>query len=255
MSATAAPEIVTGAEYVRQLTALESDRRARSAFQSLVLNMAPPGARIFDFGSGPGIDARLYAESGRSVAAYDVDPKMCEYFAAYCREAIDAGRIGLECSDYPRFLAREPDGIAPGFDLITSNFAPLNLIADLHTLFEKFHWLTAPEGKILASVLSPFFLGDLKYGWWWRNVLRLWRDGHYSVPGAQAPIFRRRLADFAAQCAPYFTLTRAYPGLPPTGEPGSAGIDVSGGAESAVLRLSRCQFMFLLFEKPAGRSR
>ena len=100
-------------------------------------------------------------------------------------------------------------------DLITSNFAPLSLIADLSGLFEKFHLLTVPDGKVFVSVLNPYFLGDMKYKWWWRNALRLWRVGHFSVAGAQAPIVRRRLADFARQSAPYFALTRVFPGMPP----------------------------------------
>jgi len=50
----------------------------------------------------------------------------------------------------------EVDGVR-GVDLITSNFAPLNLIEDLPELFEKFHALTGPGGRVLASVLSPVF--------------------------------------------------------------------------------------------------
>jgi len=249
MNANLAPDIVTGAEYVRQITALESDRLARSAFQRLVLSLAPAGARIFDFGAGPGIDARFYAERNRSVAAYDIDPRMCEYFAGYCGELIDAGRIRLERGEYADFLARLSLESGCGIDLITSNFAPLNLVDDLRGLFTKFHALTAPHGKVLASVLSPYFIGDLKYGWWWRNLPRLWRQGSYSVRGAQASIFRRRLADFAAQSAPHFALTRAYPGLPAELEREPTPVDVSGHAPGVIRHLSRCRFMFLLFEK------
>ena len=234
---------------MKQITALESDRLARSAFQSLVLSVAPPGGLLFDFGAGPGIDARLYAERGHTVAAYDVDPQMREFFAAYCRDLIDAGRVVLESGGYREFLARRNVGGVQGIDVVTANFAPLNLIEDLHELFAKFHRLTGPGGRVLASVLSPYFVGDMKYGWWWRNSLRLWRDGHYSVQGAQAPIVRRRLANFAAQSEPYFTLKRVFRGLPPSGKGDAAPIDVSVGAACAGLRVSGCRFMFLLFEK------
>jgi hypothetical protein len=60
-SASAAGAIVTGADYVKQITALESDRRARAAFHDLVLRVAPPGAALLDFGAGTGMDARFYA--------------------------------------------------------------------------------------------------------------------------------------------------------------------------------------------------
>jgi SAM-dependent methyltransferase len=244
-----AQRVVTGAEYVKQITASESDRRARAAFQSLVTRIAPPGGTLFDFGAGPGIDARFYAERGFTVAGYDVDSQMLEFFAEQCRDLIAAGRVGLGGGDYRDFLECKSVGGMRDFDLVTSNFAPLNLIDDLPELFRKFHELTGAGGKVLASVLSPYYLGDLRYGWWWRNALRLWRDGYFFVQGAQARIVRRRLADFGARCAPYFTLKRVFRGLPPSTERDAEGFDVSAGAPYAGLHMSGCRFMFLLFEK------
>ena len=244
-----AREIVAGARYVEQITALESDRLARAGFRDLVLRIAPPGATLFDFGSGTGMDARFYAERGFRVSAYDVDPQMCEFFAEHCRDLIEAGRITLHRGNYRDFLANGKPGGTAGVDLVTSNFAPLNLIEDVQELFAKFHALTRPEGHVLASVLSPYFLGDLKYGWWWRNSLRLWRTGHFSVPGAQAPIVRRRLADFARQSAPYFTLKRVFLGLRSSSERDLAGLDMNDAAFYPALRVSTCRFMFLLFER------
>ena len=120
---------------------------------------------------------------------------------------------------------------------------------DLRPLFAKFHRLTSPDGKVLASVLSPFFRGDLKYRWWWRNLPRLARSGRYGVPGAQASIVRRRLADLIAQSAPYFTLERVFRGLPgphlrhPPGRVGRL------PGRAAWLGLSTCRFMFVLFAR------
>jgi len=56
-------EKYTAATYVAAITAGEADRRARKAFQDLVLRIATPGAVLFDFGAGPGLDARFYADS------------------------------------------------------------------------------------------------------------------------------------------------------------------------------------------------
>jgi SAM-dependent methyltransferase len=251
MPAGATQQIITGAEYVKQITALESDRRARAAFLDLALSIAPRGAALFDFGSGPGIDARFYAEQGCSVAAYDVDAKMCEFFAERCHDLIDAGCVKLETGSYRDFIARSNARADRHIDLVTSNFAPLNLITDLNELFAAFHALTGPNGKVLASALSPYFAGDLRYGWWWRNAPRLWRDGHFSVPGAQAAIMRRRLADFAAQSAPYFELERVFRGLPSKQLQRAHGIDVRHGPGFAWTHLTTCRFMFLLFRKRA----
>lgn len=252
MSEGAMDRIVTGAEYVRQITALESDRRARAAFWDLVAKIAPPRAALLDFGAGPGIDARFYAERGFAVTAYDVDAEMRAYFASHCADLIAAGRVILESGTYRDFLDRRRADLAPRIDLVTSNFAPFNLVDDLHELFAAFHACTAPAGKLLVSVLSPYFLGDARYRWWWRNAPRLWCDGRFSLPGAQAAIVRRRPSDFVAQCSPYFRLARVMPGLPArtAQSPG----DIPGGpvGHFTWLRLLSCRFMFLLFERSAS---
>jgi SAM-dependent methyltransferase len=240
----------TGAEYFKRITALELNRRVRSAYQDLVLRIAPAGAALFDFGAGPGIDARFFAERGFTVDAYDVDPKMCEFFAAHCRTFIDSGRITLDCAGYAEFLAGKNSGAERRIDLIISNFAPLNQVDDLPALFAKFHALTGPQGKALVSVLNPYFIGDMKTRWWWRNAPRLWRDGHFFVAGGQAPAHTRwRLADFGALSSPYFRLARVYRGLPPTRKQHSKGVDLRRGYGGAWLHVATSQFMFLLFEK------
>jgi SAM-dependent methyltransferase len=242
-------ESVAGAEYVERIGAKASDRSARMAFQNLAMTMVPHGGAVFDFGAGPGIDARFYAERGLRVAAYDVDPIMCEYFTEYCRDLIQSGRVFLDHGEYADFLAGESVSGIRDFDLITSNFAPLNLIDNLQELFAKFHALSSPRGKVLASVLSPYYVGDMRYLWWWRNALRLWRDGHYFVPGVQARIFRRRIGDFAKRSTPYFELKQVFCGLPTRRTRDAEGLGVSGGEGRAGLLASKARFMFLLFEK------
>lgn len=215
----------TGARYVEQITANESDRSTRSAFRDLVLDIAPSGAVLFDFGAGPGIDARYFAERGFTIDAYEVDPRMREFFVEHCRDLIDLGRVTLDDRAYRDFLTHRPAGNARRADLVIANFAPLNLIDDLRELFEKFHALTAAQGKVLASVLNPCFIGDMRLLPWWRGALRLWRDGELFLPGPQAPHYRRLPGKFRAASAPHFRLSRVFGGLP-----------------------SR-RYMFLLFEK------
>lgn len=241
-------EIVTGAAYVEAITSLESDRRVRAAFQDLALRIARPGETIFDFGAGPGLDARFYAERGFTVFAYDVDPKMREFFSVHCRSFIETGQVVLSEGSYREFLAGNGPAERPA-DLITSNFAPLNLVHDLRELFARFHALTRPNGRVLASVLSPYWIGDLKCPWWWQNAPRLWRDGYYLVPGPLAHTVRRRLAVYAAQSAPYFTLQRVFRGMAGEGTGDIRGVDVTRSGRYAWLRLTRCQFMFLLFHR------
>lgn len=243
---------VTGSEYLAAMAVRASDRRARSAFQSLALDVAGPAATVFDFGAGPGTDARFYAEQGLRVAAYDIDPGMSAFFAEYCRDLIRDGRIEFHTGSYQEFLARRAS-YQQRFDLVTANFAPLNLITDLRELFACFAVMTRPGGGVLASALCPYFLGDLRYGWWWRNAHRLLRDGHYGLPGMQGIIVRRSLGDFSRQCVPHFVLQDVF------AAPTAVSLSTRGYAEPtgrglACLRLATCQFMFLLFRKPARRS-
>lgn len=237
-----------GAEYVSQITAQESDRRTRSAFRDLVLSIAPPGAMLFDFGAGPGIDARFFAERGFTIDAYDVDPRMLEFFADHCRDLIDLGSVTIDGSAYREFLTRTiPEG-GRRADLVISNFAPLNLVDDLRELFGRFHALTGPNGKILASVLSPCFIGDMRSRLWWRGAPRLWRDGELFLSGPQAPYYRRLLRNFRTVSAPHFTLSRVFPGVPSSAGGHSNSIDLQCG-RFEWLHIAKCRYLFLLFEK------
>jgi hypothetical protein len=174
---------------------------------------------------------------------------MRQSFTVHCRDFIETGQVALDDGSYREFLAGNSIVGNGSIDLVTSNFAPLNLVGELRELFAKFHALTVPDGQVLASVISPYWVRDLKCGWWWRNALRLLRDGYYYVPGAVGPTARRRLANYVTQSAPYFSLERVYPGLPAKNTQSMIGADVSRGDRCAWLHLARCQFMFLLFRK------
>lgn len=245
-------EAHAGAEYVRAMHQHDPDRQAREAFQSLALRLLPQGGeggRVFDFGAGAGIDAKFLAERGLRVRVYDNDVRMRRYLAESCRELIDSGRIVPETGEYPEFLARTPDPDTPRAHLVIANFAPLDLIEDLPVLFAKLHALTAPGGGLLASVLSPYFIGDLTLGWRWRGMIAQWRTGKLIVPGARGNIIRRRLRVFAAECAPWFSLERVFRGLPPRDAVEAEGIDFALKSRTAWLHLTRCRFMFLKFRR------
>lgn len=173
------------------LSAADSDRVCRAAFLELALELVAPRAVLFDFGCGPGLDARVYADHGHQVCAFDVDPGMCAYFRETCARDITAGRMRLIECGYQEFLD-SPPLLFPPVDLITANFAPLNLVLEPAALFRKFDALLKPSGRVLASILNPFHRGDLRYTWWWRGLPPLLARGRYCVAGAQAPITRWR---------------------------------------------------------------
>jgi SAM-dependent methyltransferase len=239
---------ITGAEYVRLLSAQASDVRAREAFRAHALRLSAPGQRLYDFGAGPGLDARYYAAEGRRVEAYDIDPEMCAYFSEYCADLIAGGQVRLHPASFPQFLANPPRAPAEQVDLITANFAPLNLVEDLEALFAAFAALARPGAYVLASVLGPYHLRDLRYGWWWGNLPRFLAQGRYAVEGAQARIWRRSLREYAARSAPHFSLERVFrDALPEAGTGDCPGLDPR--SPLAFAHLATARFMFLLLRR------
>ena len=231
----------TGDAYTREILSHLGDRLARSAFQSCLSRLIAPGATIFDFGAGTGIDARCYAERGYRVLAYDQDPEMCDAFKRSCRPQLESGQIVLMEGAYEDFLAADPVFSGRKADLVTANFAPLNLIQDVPQLFRKLHTLSVPGARVLVSVLSTRFIGDMQFGWWWDNRSVLRQQGHFTLAGAWT-VTRRTAANFAALAAPEFRLVGVRGGLP-----GNRLHSMASPLLALPLMLSR--FMFLLFEK------
>lgn len=234
---------LTAESYLELMSARQQDRDAREAFRATVLQIARAPGRIFDFGAGPGLDAKFYAEHGLTVSAYDNDPHMRAAFARYCSAEICAGTVTLYGGDYTEFL-REATGGSTSMtpvSLITSNFAPLNLVDDLHGLFRALHKLSSPRGLLLASVLNPGYFRDMRYGWWWANRWNYWRSGQFKVSGRHGRVWRRSCTVFGRCAEPFFRLQSVRPGL-------LQGQTVSLRFPRS-LALRRSQYLLLLFER------
>lgn len=238
--------LCTGRGYHEFMLASKSDNQARAAFQNVVLSLAPPSAAILDFGAGTGIDAKVYAQYGCHVYAYDVSREMQEYLAEYCRGEIESGDLRSVEASYDDLLAQ---GDLHGLDAITANFAVLNLIRDHGPLFQAFDRWLAPKGFVLVSVINPYCIGDARYRWWWENLFTLVRGGRYSVGSGDGISYRYSLSTMRDSARPHFVLERVFPSstrrssmTPPRRESLS---------ERAWGPFSLCMhpFMFLLFRK------
>lgn len=234
---------LAGTEYVASISRRPSDVRTRAAFQALAMQLAAPGSLIFDFGAGPGIDAKVFAQRGYRVRAYEIDSRMQDYFREFCGPEIASGSVELDITEYRDFIAERGRSRKAVADLVVANFAPLNLVSDLEELFRRFDALTQTKGKILASVLSPYFIGDWRYGWWWRGLRGLLGNGRIEVAGAQATITRRTPQVFAEAASPYFHITGIWP-------PCRAQADRPVKSSHPLLALD--QYLFLMFEKRAS---
>ena len=232
--------LVAGEAYLRAISVRAADRNARAAFRDAVLGLAPQGGSIFDFGAGPGADAKFYAGRGFRVFAYDVDDVMCATFRDHCAEEIAQRHVTLIESSYEQLLSGEPLRNVRDIDLITANFAPLNLVPEPREAFRLFHRLAAERGQLLLSVLNTSFVGDMRYGWFWTNKLRLWRDGHFAIRG-RMDVWRRSVGEFARLASPWFRLRNVMRGLPTP----------PWGTVAPLRWLARptSQFVFLVFER------
>jgi SAM-dependent methyltransferase len=236
--------LVSGEAYVTALDRASADRECRSAFRNLATSLLRPGDKVFDFGSGPGLDARHYAEHDAEVTGYDIDPDMRAYFGRHCAEQIARGAIRQHAASYPDFL-REPLPWPGCVNLITANFAPVNLVPDPQELFARFRTMLVTNGHVLVSVLNPMNFGDARYAWWWRNLPRLVMRGQYSVAGAQAPVTRYQPKRLAAMAAAHFALQAVYEDRCP--DPASVLPAQLRPGPRAWRKMARCRFLFLLF--------
>lgn len=182
------------------------DRKVRERFQRLVLQMMPPHGTILDFGAGTGIDAARYAAEGFKVLVHEPSEANLAYLKEHCGQQIARGSIAIaDLSD------------TPNVEMVAANFAVLNLIGDHRELFAKFAGLLAPRGRVLASLLNPFFLGDARYAWWRSNLRVLMATGAYAIDGELDRIYRFAPSVVSRAAGPDFRVLRSFPAWPRTG--------------------------------------
>ena len=206
-----------GKAYHDFMLASPGDIGIRARFQHLVYQFTPYHGSILDFGAGTGIDAKAYAGKNFSVLVCEPCEENRAYLTAHCRGELEEGKIAVA-----DLTANET------VHVIAADFAVLNLIADHRALFAMFGCLLAPEGYVIASLLNPFFAGDVCYAWWRRNLRALMRNGFYAVEGKDGPVYRFTPAAVARAAEPGFSWMALRP---------------------APLGLAVSRYMFMVFRK------
>jgi SAM-dependent methyltransferase len=176
------------------------DRTVRQEFQKMALDLSPAGADMLDFGAGTGIDAKVYAANGHPTFVYEPSQVMHDCLLRHCHHEIARKTV----IPVTRPLSHK-------VQVVTANFAVLNHIVDHRSLFEEFSQVIAGGGFFLASMLSPYYLGDARYRWWWANMMNLVRRGCYPSPG-ESHIHRFASRAVAHAASPHFRLERLVPG-------------------------------------------
>jgi SAM-dependent methyltransferase len=189
----------TGEQYHQFMLSSPRDLLVRDRFQKLALELLPAGAEVLDFGAGTGIDAKAYAAGGHPTYVYEPSEAMRGYLAVHCRDDIERKAIVSVASP-----------LACQVDAVTANFAVLNHIPDQAALFEQLAGVVRPGGFVLASMLNPYFVGDMRYRWWRANLLNLVLRGHYAI-ASESNIHRFAPRVMARAAAPHFRLERVLP--------------------------------------------
>jgi len=155
--------------YDEQLMSNPNDILARQAFRDLVARYVPSSSTLLDFGCGTGLDALAFAEQGYRVLAYDNSPGMIAQLRQRCQTHIESGQITPYSMDYPSFFESFPKWPSPS--AVSTNFAVLNSIRDVGSLFDVFARRLSPPGWLIASVLNPIHWSKVKTPQWWRSTL------------------------------------------------------------------------------------
>lgn len=192
----------TGQAYHQFMLASRRDQRVRDRFLNTALQRLPAGARVLDLGAGTGIDARVYAAHGHPTLVHEPAASMRSFLRRHCRTEIESGTIRVVSPP-----------LTDSVHAVTADFAVFNHIEDLPSLFHDLAAVVEARGFVLASLLSPYFLGDARYGWWRANLVKLLRDGHYASP-SESRIHRFAPRVVVRAAAPHFLLERLWPRWP-----------------------------------------
>lgn len=189
----------TGEQYHAVIQTSRRDRQVRDRFQKIVLDLLPEGADVLDFGAGTGIDAKVFAAHGHRTFVFEPSDAMSEHLLRHCREEIVRDTVTpvslpLTCQVHA----------------VTANFAVLDHFPDHKVLFEDLARVVHKGGFVLVSMLSPYYLGDARYGWWRANLMNLIRHGRYAIT-SESRIHRFTPGAVARAADPHFRLERLAP--------------------------------------------
>ncbi|HJU26593.1 MAG TPA: hypothetical protein VJ722_07965, partial [Rhodanobacteraceae bacterium] len=142
---------------------------------------------------------RIYPANGHPTFVHEPSQAMRDCLLRHCRDEIARNTV------IP--VARP---LTHKVHAVTANFAVLNHIVDQQPLFEECAQVIDRGGFFLASMLSPWYLGDARHRWWWANIANLVRNGSYPSPG-ESRIHRFTPGAVARAAAPHFRLERLVP--------------------------------------------
>ena len=188
--------------------ATRATQAVRLRVEQMVARHAPGAVAVLDFGCGTGGDTVRLADRGLRVLAYDVSEGMLERLQERCATPIAAGRVVAvagDIDDLYRALAA-----FGSVQAVVANFAVLNLLPDLSAFRELVINRLPAVQAIILGVQNPFYLPDLRAGWWWRGMWKGRRTGEIVCDASRLTTRRYYIGTLAAALAPAFRLHETH---------------------------------------------
>lgn len=121
------------------------------------------GARsALELGCGTGVDTVALASAGLDVIAIDASEKMVQITSQRCAQHEVVARV-----EHGDLMSLDTlDGCRGPFDLVLSNFGPLNCVEDLGDTMGRIADRLAPDGIVIASIMGRF----VPWEWMWMTI-------------------------------------------------------------------------------------
>lgn len=178
----------------------------RAAFRQFVADEVPVGSTLLDFGCGTGLDAAWYAKRGYQVAVYDNSAGMLAQLRTRCAEEISSGTVVLIEMSYEDFLSGAD--ASPAVDAVVANFAVLNQIQKPSHLFYALEKRLRTGGRVIVSVLNPFYWQDVQRRIWWKHYWESRGLGLIRSRGADVDTFRHFISKMKRAVRPDFRFVK-----------------------------------------------
>lgn len=174
----------------------------RAAFRQFVADEVPAGSTLLDFGCGTGLDAAWYAERGYRIAVYDNSAGMLAQLRTRCADEISSGTVVPIETSYEDFLSGAD--ASPAVDAVVANFAVLNQIQEPSHLFFALEKRLRTGGRVIVSVLNPFYWRDVRHRIWWKHYWESRGLGLIRSCGSDVDTFRHFISKMKRAVRPGF---------------------------------------------------
>jgi ubiquinone/menaquinone biosynthesis C-methylase UbiE len=195
-----------------RFAAWQSVAAQRRAVRRVLLEVFPPGGRIFELGGGTGEDAVWLAERNFSLFLTDPSPAMVERAKAKLAPSGSLADIAA-AEELESFAERYAASGGAPFDAAFSNFAPLNCVEDISSVARGLARLLRSESPAVLVMFGTTAPGEIVVECLRgrpKQALRRFRRGSVQAElgGFTFAVRYHRRASIVLAMQPWFRLVR-----------------------------------------------